>query len=191
MNRKRWTAVLLTALLSVSCSDSDQFSPPQASLLTSELTFLRFTDSAYRAAEKSASFWAVQGESRTLVLRYADTGQEFLKFQVGPNTLIDADSVLISVAVDASGRFAFEFSPSGLRFNDAAPAVLSLNHARTSEDIDADGDVDLIDATRSVGAGIWKRELPVTPWLRIPSVNLGSVERSNVYDFTSFGMAVD
>lgn len=191
MIRNRWTAVLLLALLSVSCSDTDQFSPPPASLLTSELTFLRFTDGAFQAAEKSASFWAVPGESRSLVLRYADTGQEFLKFEVGPNSLADRDSVLISVAVDDAGKFSFEFAPSGLRFNDAAPAVLSLNYARTDEDIDADGDVDLVDAVLSVGVGIWKRELPVTPWLRIPSVNLGSVERSNVYDFTSFGMAVD
>jgi hypothetical protein len=190
MTKSRWTAALFGLLL-ISCSDADQFSPPRASLLTSELTFLRFTNDAYQAAEKSASFWAVKGESRTLILRYADTGQEYLKFQVGPNTLVDRDSVLISVAVDDSGRFAFHFSPSGLRFNPYAPASLALNHARTSGDIDADGDVDLLDATYSLRTGVWKRELPVTPWLRIPSVNLGVVERSDVYDFTSFGMAVD
>jgi hypothetical protein len=190
MTKSFWTAAL-SGLLLISCSDTDQFSPPRASLLTSELTFLRFTDDAYQAAEKSASFWAVKGESRTLVLRYADTGQEYLKFQVGPSTLVDRDSVLISVAVDAAGNFAFHFSPSGLRFNPYAPASLALNHARTNGDIDADGDVDLIDAARSLGAGVWKRELPVTPWLRIPSVNLGVVQRSDVYDFTSFGMAVD
>ena len=190
MTTSRWTAALLGLLL-ISCSDADQFSPPPASLLTSELTFLRFTDDAYQAAEKSGSFWAVRGESRALVLRYADTGQEYLNFQVGPNTLVDRDSVLISVVADDAGNFAFHFSPSGLRFNPHAPASLALNHARTSNDIDADGDVDLFDALRSLSTGIWKRELPVTPWLRIPSVSLGAVERSDIYDFTSFGMAVD
>lgn len=190
MTRKRWSAVLFSLLI-ISCTDTDQFSPPRASLLTSELTFLRFTNDAYQAAEKSASFWAVKGDSRMLVLRYSDTGQEFLKFQVGPNSLVDRDSVLISVAVDEAGRFTFHFSPSGLRFNPNAPALLALNHARTSDDVDGDGDVDLIDATRRLGVGVWKRELPVTPWLRIPSVSLGSVERTDIYDFTSFGMAVD
>ena len=190
MTGLRWATPLLGLLL-ISCSDADQFSPPRASLLTSQLTFLRFTDDAYQAAEKSASFWAVSGKSRTLVLRYADTGQDFLKFHVGPNTLVDRDSVLISVAVDDAGNFAFDFSPSGLRFNPDAPASLALNRSRTNTDIDADGDVDLLDELHSLQAGVWKRELPVTPWLRIPSINLGVVERSDVYDFTSFGMAVD
>jgi hypothetical protein len=190
MTRTRWTAALLGLLL-ISCSDADQFSPPRASLLTSELTFLRFNADAYQVAEKTASFWAVKGDSRTLTLHFADTGQEYLKFQVGPNSLVDQDSVLISVRVDENGAFEFEFSPSGLRFNPSAPAVLALNHARTNGDIDGDGDVDAIDLLRAQQAGVWKRELPFLPWQRIPSANLGSVERSDVYDFTSFGMAVD
>jgi hypothetical protein len=189
---KRLTACIL-ALLLISCSDADQVSlPNQAALSTDNLTFLRFSDAAYAAAEKRASFWAVPGESRTLVLRYADTGQEFMRFDVGPKSLLTIDSVLISVNLDAQGAVAFHFSPSGLRFNPEAPARLRINFGRAADDIDGDGDVDLVDSLLFVNARIWKRELPGLPWLSLPSLNvLNNVETADVHDFTSFGMAVD
>jgi hypothetical protein len=184
---------LLFALFLIACSDADQVAlPPDAALLTSQLTFLRFDDAAFAAAEKSGSFWAVRGESRSLTLRYADSGESFLHFEVGPNTLVDRDSVQISVQVDESGQLTFHFEPSGLRFNSYAPAKLRIDFGRANRDIDADGDVDLIDTLQNLQAGIWKRELPILPWLKIPSVNLlGTAQQANVYDFTSFGMAVD
>lgn len=184
---------VLCALLLAACSDIDRVAlPPDAALLTSDLTFLRFDDAALAAAEKSGSFWAVPGESRSITLRYADTGEAFLQFEVGPNSLPGQDSVHISVQVDASGRLAFHFEPSGLRFNNFAPARLRIDFARAADDVDADGDVDLIDTVLRLQAGIWKRELPVLPWVKIPSLNLpGSVQQANVHDFTSFGMAVD
>ena len=186
-------AVALFATVLISCSDADQVSPPpQAALLTDNLTFVRFSADAFAAAEKSGSFWAVPGQSRALVLHYADTGEEFLRFTVGSSSLLTSDSVQISVQVDESGKLTFHFQPSGLKFNGLAPAVLRINHARANKDIDADGDVDLIDALLKVEAGVYKRELPLLPWIKIPSINLtGDVEQANVYDFTSFGMAVD
>jgi hypothetical protein len=113
-------------------------------------------------------------------------------FEVGPNSLVATDSVLISVAVDATGRLAFDFQPSGLRFNSSAPATLRIDRARSNPDIDANGSVDLTDVLLSVQAGIWKRELPLLPWVRLPTLNLlGTVVAAEVYDFTNFGMAVD
>ena len=190
MNR---LSVALFAAILLSCSDADQVSPPtQPALLTDHLTFVRFSADAFAAAEKSGSFWAVPGESRALLLRYADTGEEFVRFTVGAASLLTSDSVLISVEVDAAGVLAFHFQPSGLQFNERAPAVLQINHARANPDIDADGDVDLIDTTLGLQAGIWKRELPILPWIKLPSINLTSdIEQADVYDFTSFGMAVD
>lgn len=180
-------------LLTAACSDFEQGPPPeQAGLVTSDLTFLRFRDDAYQAAEKQGSFWAVPGQARTLVLRYSDTNQPFLEFHVGEQTLVDQDSVQISVQVDASGALSFHFAPAGLKFNRWAPAVLRIDHGRKQADIDADGDVDLADSLLAITAGIWKQDLPVLPWLKLPTVNLlGTVAQTNVYDFTSFGMAVD
>jgi hypothetical protein len=188
---KKLTACFL-ALLLISCSDADQVSlPRQAVLSTDNLTFIAFSDAAFAAAQKSAQFWAVPGESRGVALRYADSDQEFMRFDVGPKSLVTTDSVLISVQLDANGAFAFHFSPSGLRFNPEAPARLKINYSRASDDVDADGDVDLLDAQLLVNARIWKRELPGMPWLSIPTVQIGRIDQADVYDFTSFGMAVD
>jgi hypothetical protein len=184
--------VAALAALIVSCSDTDQTAPQQQALTTNELTFFRFDAGAFVAAQKSGSFWAVPGQSRSLVLRYNDTNAEFLRFEVGPNSLTGSDSVQISVEVDANGDFAFHFAPSGLQFNNFSPATLRIDHARANSDIDADGDVDFSDRLLTMKGGIWKRELPLLPWLKIPSINiLNTTEQAKVYDFTSFGMAVD
>lgn len=184
--------VAALAALLISCSDTDQTAPQQHTVTTNDLTFFRFQAEAFAAAQKSGSFWAVPGQSRSLVLRYNDTNTEFLRFEVGPNSLLGTDSVQISVEVDASGELAFHFSPSGLRFNNFSPATLRVDHARANRDIDADGDVDFDDRLLTMQGGIWKRELPLLPWLKIPSINvLDTTEQAKIYDFTSFGMAVD
>ncbi|HET9441084.1 MAG TPA: hypothetical protein VFO52_12985 [Longimicrobiales bacterium] len=191
MIRRLGAAALL--LLVMACSDSEPVAPPeQAGVLTENLTFFRFSADAYLAAEKQGSFWAVRGQARQLVLRYTDTYQPFLEFTVGASSIVDQDSVLITVQVDEGGLLTFHFQPSGLRFNPLAPALLRIDHGRRNPDIDADGDVDLNDSVLALQAGIWKRELPILPWLKLPSLSLlGTVEEARVYDFTSFGMAVD
>lgn len=184
--------VAALAALFVSCSDTDQTAPQQQAVTTNDLTFFHFEANAFAAAEKSGSFWAVPGQSRSLVLRYSDTNAEFMRFEVGPNSLLGTDSVQISVEVDANGDFAFHFAPSGLQFNNFSPATLRIDYARANPDIDGDGDVDFADRLLTMQGGIWKRELPLLPWLKIPSINvLDTTEQAKVYDFTSFGMAVD
>lgn len=183
-------SIAVLAMLISGCADADQFSSPkQAGFLTNQLTFLRFD----APTATGGSFWAVPGESRSIVLRHTDNDAEFLRFEVGPNSLTDVDSVQISVQVDPSGEVMFHFSPSGLRFNSNAPALLTVNTTRTNGDIDRDGDVDLTDNVLQVQSGVYKRELPLLPWLKIPSVNLDGdkVRQARIYDFTSFGMAVD
>ena len=186
-------AVALLATLAISCADVDRVSlPPQAAVSTGELTFLRFSDDAYAAAEKGGSFWAAPGQDRSIALRYTDTGQEFMRFEVGATSLAGSDSVLITVRVNDAGNLVFHFEPSGLQFNTSAPALLRINHARANPDVDADGDVDLTDSVLETQATIWKQELPGLPWLKLPSINLtGDIEQAKVYDFTSFGMAID
>ena len=189
---KAFRVAALAALL-ISCSDADQLAvPEQAALTADNLTFFRFSDAAFAAAEKSGSFWAVAGQTRTLVLRYTDNGAEFLRFEVGPGSLLRSDSVQITVQVDASGQLVFHFAPAGLQFSNSNPAILRIDYARANPDIDADGDVDLADRLLTIQAGIWQRELPLLPWIKIPSINLAeTVEQAKVYHFTSFGMAVD
>src|SRR5687768_2417925 len=111
----------------VGCSDSsvNEPIPPQHLLIGGSLpslSFVQFESNAYAAAEKSGSCWAVKGQDRQIILRYTDTGAEFLRFEVGAKSLHKrpdgstfqlGDSVLISVNVDASGRMSYAFEPSG------------------------------------------------------------------------------
>jgi hypothetical protein len=190
------------AILSTGCgSDAVMMPTGQSSLLLDEPTFLQFDPAAFEAATKQASFWAVKGEERDMVLRYSDTGDAFLRFVVGPESLASrpdgtpfetGDSVLISVVVDENGAMVFRFSPSGLKFSPSAPAELKLNNARANPDYNGDGVVDVFDSLASVQVGVWKQELPVLPWLKIPSVRLlRTVVKAEIHDFTGFGMAVN
>jgi hypothetical protein len=96
------------------------------------------------------------------------------------------------VQVDENGDVAFHFQPSGQEFNPLSPAILRVNYSRINPDVDADGDVDFFDQLLALRAGVWKRELPLLPWIKIGSVDLTrTLEKAKVYDFTSFGMAVD
>jgi hypothetical protein len=169
--------------------------------LGSDLTFYRFDETAFQNVPRAASFWAVKGASRELVLRYIDTGEEFLRFEVGPESLLKrpdgtlivaGDSVMISVHVPPSGEMIFRFSPSGLKFDPVNPARLTINHARSNPDLDGNGFVSFADVLLAANAGIWKQEMPLLPWIPIPSLNLfGGISTADINDFTGFGMAVN
>lgn len=188
------------AILVTGCSERVT-EPIQPALLGNDLTFYRFDNAAFDQAPRQASFWAVKGESRSLVLRYADTQAEFLRFEVGPESLSlrpdgtpiqQGDSVRISVDVDAEGLMVFRFSPSGLKFDRWSPAKLVIDRGRSNPDIDGNGWVGLGDTLLDLRAGVWKQELPLLPWLKVPSLNLfGNIARADVHDFTGFGMAVN
>jgi hypothetical protein len=199
----------VVAILITGCSES-VVAPVQRDLILDEstlsrstdfLTFYHFSDAAFANAPRQANFWAVKGGSRALVLRYADTNEEFLRFEVGPASLLrrpddtliaDGDSVMISVHLPPSGEMIFRFSPSGLKFDPSNPARLTINHARSNPDLNGDGLVDLTDLVLDAGAHIYKQEDPLDPWFQIPSINLfGGVSTADILDFTGFGMAVN
>ena len=195
-----WRVVAL-CMAAAACSEHSTEPRLQAAYLSPELNFFRFTPEAYQQAQKSGSFWAVYGESRTLRLRYEDTGERFLEFEVDDHTLqawpdgrrfAEGDSVLISVLVSSDGRFAFTFSPSGLTFNPADPARLELRYSRTSPDIDADGDVDRDDDVLELRAAIWKQESLFAPWFRTPTFTYEEDEaEGRIFSFTAFSMAAN
>lgn len=182
--------VALLAFSAVGCGKDLVTGPDRQELLALDLSFYSFESSAYAAAEKSGAFWAVKGEDRAVVLRYGDTGAEFLRFEVGANslykrpdgTLFEAgDSILITVAVDGSGRMMYSFEPSGLEFDNTNPARLTLNYARADA------------LSKLLGLpGIYQRNSALLPWLPLPTLNLsGDVARSDVHHFTDFALAVN
>lgn len=196
---KRFVIVGL-AILVTACSEGIT-PPPQTSLLAGEPTFYRFSADAYEQAPREGGFWAVKGENRGLVLRYADTNAEFMRFEVDAaslwkrpdgTTFQTGDSIYISVKVDPAGAMIFRFAPSGLEFDGAQPARLTIDSSRRNPDLNGNGWVGPDDMLLHLRAGIWKQELPLLPWLKLPEVNLsGDVARADIHDFTGFGMAVN
>jgi hypothetical protein len=192
---RRWLFALV-ALAVVGCSDQTISEPdpqPQSllgiNLGLGGLTFFRFESSAYAAAEKSGSFWAVKGQDRQLTLKYSDTGTEFVRFEVNANSLYrrpngalfqDGDSILISVTVDASGRMRYAFQPSGLKFNSSAPARLTLDYSRADA------------VSKLLGAPlIFRRDYWWLGWFPVPTINLfGTAVQTDVNHFTDFALAV-
>lgn len=171
----RRLVLAMAAILAAGCGEMRISGSPQETL-TANLLFYQFHDDAFAAAEKSGSFWAVRGQARSLTLRYGDTGAEFLRFDVGPNSLTVQDSVLISVTVDGSRRFQFNFEPSGLKFAGDAPAVLTL------------------DFTRASGPplpAIYSRDDALLPWTLLPTDLLGTRASARVKHFTDFALAAN
>ena len=176
------------------CSDSsvNEPFPPQQLLIGSlpGLSFVQFESNAYAAAEKSGSFWAVKGQDRQIILKYTDTGAEFLRFEVGAKSLHKrpdgttfqlGDSVLISVTVDASGRMSYAFEPSGLRFHPSNNATLTLSYSR------ADPTSLLLGLPL-----IYRTDDPLLGWELLPTVNLfDNSAKASVDHFTDFALAID
>lgn len=177
--------VLLVALALGACGDSITVPERQKTALTSELQFLQFSSSASLAAQQSGSFWAVNGRDTKIQLRYSDTGEDFLEFEVSARSLAEhpngspiayGDSVLISVTRDPTDRFVFKFEPSGLKFDNAYPAKLSLHYGRTNY-------------AALLGANIWRHDASGLPWVSIPTLHGNNTAHADVPHFTEFGIA--
>lgn len=192
---KRWCWFLGIALLAA-CSDNGT-APDDGAVPESELTFLRL-DSANAVTVRQASFWAVAGQSRTLVMRYSN-GDELLEFEVRDKSLLrrpngtaflPGDSVLISVTLDPANRYVVFFEPSGLVFNPLEPAHLEINYMQADPDIDDDGDEDAEDDALEAQLRFWQQERPGLPWLPLATLRIGEDDlETNVLSFTGFAMA--
>jgi hypothetical protein len=199
-----WTLLVLTA----ACADSSRPAGDPAFLLgvhpvfpgrrpDAALTIPRF-DPAESPTVRSASFWAVVGQERSVAIQYAG-GDEFLSFTVGPTSLfkkpdglpfLPGDSVLITVTLDDRDRLIARFEPSNLQFNSLSPARLRMSYQHANPDYDGDGDVDSADDEIEAGFAIWKQELLGLPWLQITGLLIGgSLFDVEIGSFTSFAVA--
>ncbi len=96
-------------------------------------------------------FWAVQGVEQTVAVYYLsddDDTEQFLRFTVPENGLAlrpdgtdieQGDSVLITLQIDGSS-VRTDFSPSGLIFNEEAPAELTIWYRGFLDESDIDED---------------------------------------------------
>jgi hypothetical protein len=169
---------------------------------TQELTFARLAPNV-EAEVQEASFFAVSGEERTLVVRYQ--GQDpsaapLLEFQVGARSLVaypdglpvlPGDSIQITVTLDPQRRLIFYFQPAGLRFAPFDPARLRVNYDGADEDVNGDGTVDNLDMVLERRYRIWRQDLPGLPWEALPTLRLpfGDTVEGRITHFTGFAMA--
>ncbi len=178
--------------------------PTAPTATDAELIVLRFADTAFAHVEKAGSVWAVRGQERELVLRYENygsyAGEPYLRFRIPAQALLrdpagrsyaPGDSVQITVTVDAGGRYLFEFEPSGLAFDPAHPAELTVWYEWADGDLDGDGDEDAVDAELEDGLHVWRRETLGGEWQRLGTVRRKeTVElQARVTGFTGFVIA--
>lgn len=196
----RRSVTMLCALLTAACADA---SGPDT-VPTEQLQFVRFAEGSFPLAQRSGSVWAVRGEHRKLVLRYApdepgEEGEEFLELDIPGDGLLrspegrlyqEGDSVLITVQVDEAGRFLFTFAPSGLTFDPDHQPELEITYRRADDDFDDDGDLDDDDERVESRLRIWQRERPTDPWRSVGTVRIGDDEvEARLRSFTGFALA--
>jgi hypothetical protein len=197
MAEKRW--LLVCVAFGLACSDSTGPEWRQES----QLEFVRFPATP-QVETLEASFWAVKGQDRELVIRYLPDGpgdgDEFLEFLVPGESLLrrpdgslfaEGDSVEITVQLSADGRFLVDMQPSGLRFDPEHPAELEVNYLKLDGDLNGDGVVDQHDDDLRDRLQVWKQERPGDPWRAIGTIHLDDLEqiKGEITGFTGFCIA--
>lgn len=191
----------LAAVAALACADNTG----PGGVPNSELHVLRQDSLAPPLVTNAASFWAKVGDGRELHLNYqgatpADTGEEFLRFEVPGDGLMrkpdgsafqTGDSILITVTVIDAARFHFQFEPSGLVFNPEHPARLKVRYFDADRDYDDDGDVDSTDADLEHVLDLWRREGPTAAWFRVGAVKFEELDElaANILSFSEYAVA--
>jgi hypothetical protein len=160
-------ALTMMMALGIGCSDANAPDPRPENALRA----LRLRSDAPPLEQTSASFYAKKGEAREVALYFTNgaggRGPVYFRLHVGANslgTLPDGtpialgDSVLITVQVVDPNVVLFDLQPSGLRFNTADPAELSISYDEVDHDFDGDGDQDLTDQMIELQLAVWRQE---------------------------------
>jgi len=197
MRRILW---ICSALALLSCSDSTAPGVPNA-----QLHIVQQDVAAPPLVAMRDSFWAKVGDGRELHFNYqgatpADTGEEFLRFEVPGDALLRkpdgsafqvGDSILITITVVDSAHFHFQFEPAGLQFSPAHPARLKIEYNHADHDFNDDGIQNSADSTIEHILDVWKREGPTVDWVRVGSVKFEELDEidANILSFTEYAIA--
>jgi hypothetical protein len=192
--------LICSAAALLSCSDSAAPSVPNA-----DLHIVRQSPAAPPLVVTRDSFWAKVGDGRELHLNYqganpADTGEEFLRFEVPGDALLrkpdgsafqPGDSILITITVVDSSKFLFQFEPAGLQFSPDHPARLKIEYFHADHDFNEDGVEDAADSTIAQALDVWRREAPTVDWFRVGSVKFEELQEidANILSFTEYAIA--
>jgi len=201
--RRLKLGLLVAVAIALACSDAGG---PSSASPRAQLNFV-LQDSTYKPLLSARdSFWAKVGVDRQLQLFYqgntpADSGEEFLRFEVANDALFRKpdgtafgpnDSILIRVTVVDPKRFWFEFEPSGLQFNPDKPARLKVKYQYADHDFNGDGTINGADAQIEGELDLWRREPPDTLWFHlVGSVKFEELDEfdANLFSFSQYAVA--
>ena len=137
------SAAILASSLALGCGSDSTDPGIEVSRAPTDLTILAIQNPPTLVSD-TVSFWAVRGEDRAVEMFYSDSlGQpsdRVLRFAVGRSSLDrypdnrkfkGNDSVLITIRITDPATLAFDFEPSGLRFQSRNPAELTVAYGRT------------------------------------------------------------
>lgn len=198
----RKTIWVLLAALGGACRDS---ASPPGPVPSSQLHFIVQDSTAPPLLADTAGFYAKVGVDRRVRLSYqgtapGDTGDTFLDFEVKADGLWRrpdgsafqaGDSILITVAVVDPRKFVFAFSPTGLQFNPASPALLHVEYFHSDHDFTGDGSIDAEDSTAEDQLNVWRREPPDPLWTQVGSLKNEEIDEieATILSFTQFAVA--
>ena len=199
---RRFVAAAL-ALLLFGCGDNT--GPGGGGRPDAELRIVRQDTLAPPLMATAVSFWAKVEDGREVRLHYqgatpADTGEEFLRFEVPGDGLLRkpdgsafqvGDSIEITITVLDPDRFLFEFAPAGLQFSPDHPARLKIRYYQGEHDFDEDGDEDAEDAAIEQILDLWRREGPGALWFKMGAVKFEELDELdvNILSFSEYAVA--
>lgn len=167
--------------------------------------FLQAAATAPRLASTTASFYAVNGQTREGSIWYhqAEGGSDstrLVRLTVDRRSLVQrpdgtpiapGDSLLITMTVVDTVRLIVELQPNGLRFAAGRPARLNLTYLETNHDFNGDGVIDAADAAIERSLAIWRQESPDDPWSSMATAldTVADEAQAYVAGFTRFAVA--
>jgi hypothetical protein len=163
----RMVAVGVVALVTASCGASTDPDPVDPGVPESSLHFLTPDAGAPGWLTDTVRFYAVAGQDRRTAIYYQDS-VKFMTFDVPAGALIQdpngnpiatGDSLLITIEIADSSRLIVGFEPSGLEFNAAIPAELTLSFAHAQNSVPQNAST----------LSLWRQENPGDNWHKVPS----------------------
>ncbi|MBI4499972.1 MAG: hypothetical protein HY700_02305 [Gemmatimonadetes bacterium] len=148
----------------------------------------------------SLSFWAHASKDRSIEIDYRagdSSWQPYLVLSIPKGSLLrrpdgallaGTDSILITASIDTT-QLTVRLEPTGLTFNDAAPAQLKVWYTGANRDFDANGIIDDADSyIEQALLGVWVQEQVGDPWIAVPAgKNLsGRLLAANLKHFSGY-----
>jgi hypothetical protein len=196
--------MVAAAAVALACSDGAAPTSPPVVKPPAQLTILPLATGHPPLYADSVQFWAVKGQNREGSIYFQDgsggRGERYAQLQVEAEALLQrpdgtpfgsGDSVLITLKAVNPDSIYFEFRPSGLRFDPAHPAQLSIEYGEAGDDLNHDGAVNQADSVVQQSLSIWRQPNPGDDFTQLQSANFEDAREieADVTGFSRYAIA--